>query len=177
MKRFLLLLICFIGTTTCAAAQGLSGTGEWGVSLGYGQSTDNIDVYRAGILKQWSVTWFENRAGHVGGYFELSYSRWEHGGDDVNAVALSPVFQYLFHVESATWYPYIEAGIGLAYIDDYTINNRDLSTNLLFEDRVGVGIKVNNVDISFRYIHYSNAGLKEPNNGVDILIGTLAWYF
>ncbi|WP_020587066.1 acyloxyacyl hydrolase [Desulfobacter curvatus] len=177
MKRLLFLLICFIGTSTCAAAQNLSGLDGWGVSLGYGQSVDNIDIYRAGLLKQWNVKWIESKTGHVDGYFELSYNRWENGGEEVNAVALSPVFQYVFHVENATWYPYIEAGIGLAYLDDYTINNRELSSNFQFEDRVGVGVRIKNVDISFRYMHYSNAGLKEPNDGIDILIGTLAWYF
>jgi|GEM_PF-636056 len=177
MKRFLFLLSCFIATSTCAAAQNLPGPGGWGVSLGYGQSIDDIDIYHAGLLKQWDVKWLENNTGYVRGYFELSYNRWEKGGEDVNIVALSPVFQYVFHVGNAIWYPYIEAGIGAAYLDDYTINDRDLSSNLLFEDRIGVGIRIKNVDISFHYMHYSNAALKEPNDGIDILIGTLAWYF
>lgn len=177
MKKVLFLLICFIGTSTYAAAQDLSGLGGWGVSLGYGQSTDSIDIYRAGLLKQWNITWLESKTGYVRGYFELSYNRWEHGGDDVNAVAFSPVFQYVFHAGNTTWYPYIEAGIGVACLDDYTINDRDLSSKFQFEDRVGAGIRIKNVDISFRYMHYSNAALKKPNDGIDILIGTLAWYF
>nr|WP_321398510.1 acyloxyacyl hydrolase [uncultured Desulfobacter sp.] len=180
MKRFLLLLVCFIwsvSTITCAVAQGILDTGGWGISLGYGESSDDIDIYRAGLLKQWGVTWFDSNAGHVDGYFELSYNRWEHGGDEVNAVALSPVFQYVFHVKSDFWYPYIEGGIGVAYLDDYTINNRDLSSNLVFEDRIGAGVRIKNLDLSFRYMHYSNAGFEEPNDGIDILIGTLSWYF
>nr|WP_319393727.1 acyloxyacyl hydrolase [uncultured Desulfobacter sp.] len=180
MNRFLLSLICFIwsmGSIASASAQNFAESGDWGVSLGYGQSSDSIDIYRAGLLKQWGVTWLDGNVGHVDGYFELSYNRWEHGGDDVNAVALSPVFQYIFHVKSDIWYPYIEGGIGVAYLDDYTINNRDLSSNLMFEDRIGVGVRIKHVDLSFRYMHYSNAGLKEPNDGIDIIIGTLAWYF
>nr|WP_320192341.1 acyloxyacyl hydrolase [uncultured Desulfobacter sp.] len=177
MKRLLFLLICFIGTSSYAVAQDFSWLDGYGVSLGYGQSMDNIDIYRAGLLKQWDVKWFETKVGYANGYFELSYNRWENGGDDVNAVALSPVFQYVFHAGGAIWYPYIEAGIGIAYLDDYMINDRDLSSNFLFEDRVGVGVRIKNMDISFRYMHYSNAGLKEPNNGIDILIGTLVWYF
>lgn len=124
-----------------------------------------------------NTKWLESKTGYVGCYFELSYNRWECGGEDVNAVALSPVFQYVFYTGNATWYPYIEAGVGVAYLDDYTINDRNLSSNLLFEDRVGAGIRIENVDISFRYMHYSNAGLKGSNDGIDILIGTLAWFF
>lgn len=163
--------------STCASAQDLSGFSGWGVSLGYGQGSDCIDIYRAGILKQWDVKWFENKTGYVQGYFELSYNRWEHGDEDVNAVAFSPVFQYVFHAGNSTWYPYIEAGIGVACLDDYLINFRNLSSKFQFEDRAGAGIRIKNVDISFRYLHYSNASLKEPNDGIDILIATLAWYF
>ncbi|NWH04672.1 acyloxyacyl hydrolase [Desulfobacter latus] len=180
MKRVLFLLVCFIGTSTYAAAQEFSAPGGWGVSLGYGQSTDRIDIYRAGLLKQWHIKWLESKTGYVCGYFELSYNRWEHDGDDVNAVAFSPVFQYIFHAfhaGNATWYPYIEAGIGVAGLDDYTIKNRRLSSTFQFEDRVGAGIRIKNADISLRYMHYSNADLKAPNDGIDIFIGTLAWYF
>lgn len=180
MKRVLFLLICFICTSTCAAAQDLSGIGGWGVSLGYGQSSDSsdcIDIYRAGLLKQWHVTWLGNKTGYVRGYFELSYNRWEHGRDNINAVAFSPVFQYVFDAGNATWYPYIEAGIGVACLDDYEINDRNMSSNFQFEDRIGAGIRIKNMDISVRYMHYSNAGLEEPNDGLDMLIGTLAWYF
>lgn len=177
MKRSLLLLICFLCSVSCATAQELSGLKGWGVSLGYGQGSDSIDIYRAGLLKQWDVKWLENKTGYVQGYFELSYNRWEQGGEDVNAVAFSPVFQYVFHAGNATWYPYMEAGIGVACLDDYTITDRYLSSTFQFENRVGAGIRIKNVDISMRYMHYSNASLKEPNDGIDILIGTLAWYF
>ena len=177
MKRTLFLLIFFIGTSTYALAHDLSGLDGWGVSLGYGQSTDRINIYRTGLLKQWNVKWLENKTGYVRGYFELSYNHWEKDGDDVNAVALSPVFQYVFHTGNATWYPYIEAGVGAACLDDYHINGRNLSSNFQFEDRAGAGIRIKNMDISFRYMHYSNAALKVPNDGIDIFIGTLAWYF
>ena len=177
MKRLLFLLICFFCLVSCAVAQDLSGLKGWGVSLGYGQGSDSIDIYRAGLLKQWNVKWLGNKTGYVQGYFELSYNRWETGGDDVNAIAFSPVFQYVFHAGNATWYPYMEAGTGVACLDDYTITDRDLSSNLQFENRVGAGIRIKNVDISIRYMHYSNASLKESNDGIDILIGTLAWYF
>jgi len=177
MKRLLFLLICFFCSVSCAAAQGHSGLTGWGVSLGYGQSSDQIDIYRAGLLKQWHVKWLENQTGYVRGYFELSYNRWAYGRDDVNAIAFSPVFQYVFHTGNAAWYPYIEAGFGASCLDNYTISGRNLSSNLQFEDRVGAGIRIRNVDVSFRYMHYSNADLKMPNDGIDILIGTLAWFF
>jgi len=149
----------------------------WGISAGYGQSKDNIDIYRVGLVKDWNVNWLENATGYVTGYFELSYNHWKEGGDKTNGYALSPVFQYAFNPGNDAWYPYVEGGVGVAYIDEYFIGTRNLSSNLQFEDRIGLGVRFNSLDLSFRYMHYSNASLKEPNDGIDIWIGSLAWFF
>lgn len=74
MKRILFLLIFFTSTSTHASAHDFSGLGGWGVSFGYGQSLDRINIYRAGLLKQWNVKWLENKTGYMCGYFELSYN-------------------------------------------------------------------------------------------------------
>ena len=177
MKKRLLVLTCiFVMFSGTAMAQD---GGGWGLSAGYGQSKDDdeIDIYRVGLLKDWGVKWLENATGYVNGYFELSYNRWDDGEDETNGVALSPVFQYAFNPDGDGRYPYVEGGIGVAYIDEYFIGTRNLSSNLQFEDRIGVGFRFDNLDLSFRYMHYSNASLKEPNDGIDIFIGSLAWYF
>ena len=174
MKKAFLALICLMILSSPAMAQDPSG---FGLSLGYGQSTDSIDIYRVGLLKKWGVKWLQNSTGYVDGYFELSYNRWEYGGDKINGIALSPVFMYAFNPNDSTWYPYIEGGIGVTYLDEYFIKDRDLSSNFQFEDRIGVGFRFDSLDVNFRYMHYSNASLKQPNDGIDIWIGTLAWYF
>ncbi len=173
MKKTLILFVCLMISTGSAMAQ----NSGFGLSLGYGQSEDNIDIYRLGLMKKWNAKWLKNRTGYVDGYFELSYNRWDDNDKKINAVALSPVFQYAFNPNGNTWYPYIEGGIGVAYLDEYFIDERNLSSNLQFEDRIGVGFRFDNLDINARYMHYSNASLKQPNKGIDIFIGTLAWYF
>ena len=172
MKRLVWIFLCLAGLTGFASA----GESPWGASLGYGQGQDSVDIYRLGLLRQWQVRWLESDIGYVTGYFELSVNQWDGKGDAVTGVALSPVFQYMFKTRSV-WHPYIEAGAGPAYIDDFRINNRDLSTHFQFEDRIGLGVRGYNLDLNFRYMHYSNASIKSPNDGIDILIGTLAWYF
>lgn len=87
------------------------------------------------------------------------------------------MFQYLFNTGIKGCIPYIEGGIGVACINDYYIDGRNLSSNLLLEDRLGGGLRFNNFDLNFRYMHYSNASLKEPNDGIDIFIGTISWLF
>jgi len=172
MKKILVMLTCFFAVMT-----GTAMAGDWGISAGYGQSSDRIDICRAGLVKNWNGTWLANATGHVTGYFELSYNLWKTGDDKTHGVAISPVIQYAFNPGEKNWYPYIEGGVGIAYIDAYFIGNRNLSSNFQFEDRVGAGVRFDRFDLSFRYMHYSNADIKQPNHGIDIWIGSLAWFF
>ena len=158
----------FICLLTFFNGVGSAQDSEFGYSLSYGQSQDNIDIYRVGLVKKWNARWLQNSTGYVDGYYELSYNRWKSGNDEINAVALSPVFQYIFNAGNKKWHPYLEGGIGVAYLDDYFINGRNLSSNLQFEDRIGGGLRFDNFDLSFRYMHYSNASLKGPNDGINI---------
>ncbi len=174
MKKALMVLICLVFLCGNAVAEESSG---FGLTLGYGQSEDNIDIYRIGLAKKWNVQWLKNKTGYVDGYFELSYNHWDGDNDKINAIALSPVFIYAFNPNGNTWYPYIEGGIGVAYLDEYFIDERNLSSNFQFEDRIGVGFRFKNLDLNARYMHYSNASIKQPNMGIDIFLGTLAWYF
>ena len=68
-------------------------------------------------------------------------------------------------------------GIGLSLWTDTRMGNRDLSTNFLFEDRIGAGVRIGNWDLNFRYMHYSNASIKKPNDGIDIFIGSISYRF
>lgn len=149
----------------------------YGFSLGYGEAKTDIDIYRVGIKKDFSARWFKTGVGYLSGYFELSYNRWEWNDEDINAVAFSPVFVYYFGDKSSRAIPYIEGGIGGAYLDEYRIGSRNLASNLQFEDRVGVGVRTSALDLNFRYMHYSNGSLEEPNQGIDILLFTVAFQF
>ena len=52
-----------------------------------------------------------------------------------------------------------------------------MTTAFQFEDRVGAGIRTEKLDFSFRYMHYSNGSMAQPNDGIDIWIGTLSYRF
>lgn len=173
MKKLMLIVIVLTMFTSSAMAQ----SSGWGVSFGYGEADPDIDIYRVGIKKDFRAKWFETSVGHLSGYFELSYNRWEHDTGEVNGYAFSPVFAYYFGKESNFIRPYIEGGIGVTYIDEYRIADRNLSTNFQFEDRIGVGARIGFFDINARYMHYSNASIKSPNHGIDIWILTTAIQF
>ena len=173
MKKSVLFIVCLMCFTTAAMAE----SSGYGISFGYGEADPDIDIYRIGLKKDFPAKWFETSVGYLSGYFELSYNRWEHHSQDINCGAFSPVFVYYFGNESNLIRPYIEGGIGAAYLDEYHIADRNLSTNLQFEDRIGIGARIGFFDLSFRYMHYSNASLKDPNHGIDIMIVTTAIQF
>jgi len=146
------------------------------VGISYGQSKDNIDIYRLTFRRDFKSRWLEGEMEYLSGYWEGSLNYWNGRGDENFGIALSPVFAYYFNA-SETVKPYLEGGIGLSVWTETKMGHRDLSSNFLFEDRVGAGIRINNWDLSLRYMHYSNAGIKEPNDGIDIFIGSISYKF
>ncbi len=159
----------------CSAA--MAETSGFGLSLGYGNANSSVDVYRLGLKKDFPMEWFQSDYGYFSGFFELSYNHWEHSDGDIECVGLSPVFVYYFGDKSNTIRPYIEGGVGVAYINKQHIAGRDLSTNFQFEDRVGVGAKIGVFDFNLRYMHYSNASIKSPNDGLNIWMVTTSIEF
>ena len=64
------------------------------------------------------------------------------------------------------WRPYIEAGVGLVYID---VTGFDLGSNVLFSDQFGIGfsgpaVAGRRVGVGYRIRHISHAGLWADNN-------------
>jgi len=149
-----------------------------GTTLSIGESRDGIKVYRLGLRKDFDSKWAQTSVGYFSGYYELSINYFKgktnHNKTNVG-VALSPVFGYYF--DFGKFKPYVEAGIGLSVFNHTWIDNRNLSTHFLFEDRIGIGARVGNFDFSFRFMHYSNASIKAPNDGIDIWIGSIAYKF
>ncbi|OCQ22173.1 hypothetical protein A7985_10315 [Pseudoalteromonas luteoviolacea] len=105
-------------------------------------------------------------------YFESSVNFWRFGdsGDyDQNLVlAMSPVFRYpiaMYHDRPLQ----VEFGIGVALLEDTQFAGKNVSTHYQFEDRVGLVYELGQANVALRYIHYSNAGFKSPNPGLDFL--------
>ena len=89
------------------------------------------------------------------------------GGDDNAALIVTPAFRYTF-ADTATR-PFVEAGVGGALFLDTHYEGRDLSTAFQFEDRVAAGLHVGRGEVAVAFTHYSNADIKKPNNGLDIV--------
>lgn len=172
MKRFWSLFV-----TLLMISGGASAAGGWDyVSADVGRANKGIDVYRVGLQRPFDRTFYESGSMKVSGYFEASLNYWQGSTDEIIAIALSPVFTASF-CSDCQYVPYIEAGIGAAVLSDDQIAGRQLSTAFQFEDRIGIGFRSDRLDLHVRYMHYSNADLSKPNDGMDIYIAGLAYKF
>jgi lipid A 3-O-deacylase len=116
----------------------------------------------------------------LSGYHEISLNYWEHGDESIKLAAYSPVFTYVFAGPAKFISPYFEGGIGVSWLSDKMISGRDLSTYFQFEDRIGIGLKIGRQlrhDLNVKYVHYSNASIKQPNDGIDSFMISYNLYF
>ena len=147
-----------------------------GLSIGIGQSRDGIDIYRLSFRQEFEKRLHENRIFQINNYVEVSSNVWSQNQEIFSGLAISPVFKFGFNlIESRLIHPYAELGIGLNYNSRTIIQTRDLSTKLLFKDRIGAGVIVKSFDLNLRYMHYSNANIVMPNEGIDIIIFSISY--
>lgn len=154
----------------------------YSAEVGTGNSTQ---IARVGAQWKWGQNWrwWESNGTHIGGYWDLSYAYWRgnrfnntDASQHINDFGITPVFR--FQRDSLTG-PYAEAGIGAHYLDDlYSNAGRRLSTRFEFGDHIGFGyVFQNKLDLGIRLQHFSNGGIKEPNNGVNYAVLRVAYPF
>jgi hypothetical protein len=94
---------------------------------------------------------------------EFGISQYRTTGTVTNQIYFTPKLVYT----TGTRFTY-DLGIGVSYLDNKQIGNRPLGTNFEFTDHVGVSYRVAyNFQVGYRLNHISNAGIKEPNPGVN----------
>jgi lipid A 3-O-deacylase len=149
---------------------------------------NRTQMARIGTQWAWKSRWWESNGTHIGGYWDLTLAEW-HGTrfrhqpgatpgatQNITDVGITPVFR--LQRNSGTG-PYIEAGVGAHLLSDqYNNNGRRLSGNFQFGDHVGVGyIFANRVDIGVKIQHFSNAGIRKPNDGVNFAVARVSYAF
>ncbi|SDG49911.1 lipid A 3-O-deacylase [Pseudomonas benzenivorans] len=135
------------------------------VTFAVGQSGESTMVYRLGTQFDFGTLRQYDR-GRLTGYWDAGYTYWQ--GDDSSSnhsLSFSPVFVYEFAGD--TLKPYVEAGIGLAAFSSTELEDNDLGSSFQFEDRLGFGLRFAGQEVGLRAAHYSNAGLKQPNDGAE----------
>lgn len=136
------------------------------LTFAVGQSGESTMVYRLGAQFDFNRSWWQSDVGRLTGYWDAGYTFWD--GDETasnHSVSIAPVFVYEFSGENVR--PYIEAGIGVAAFSSTEMEGNQLGSSFQFEDRIGFGVRFAGQEVGLRAIHYSNAGLKQPNDGAE----------
>lgn len=123
---------------------------------------------RVGMGVGWGNSWLQSDTGRLTGYWDAGYTYWEAGDEagGAHSLSFSPVFVYEF--AGGKIKPFIEAGIGVAVFSSTKVGDQNLGSAFNFEDRIGVGLKIGDEQrVGIRAVHYSNAGIKQPNDGIE----------
>lgn len=87
----------------------------------------------------------------------------------VKDTLVAPVLHYQFN--SKAYQPFLEISMGVVHLSERKWTPRyDLMSNWLFADRIGAGYTFKKCELSISFLHFSNAGLKPPNPGADMLL-------
>ncbi|MGN6665699.1 MAG: acyloxyacyl hydrolase [Trinickia sp.] len=156
-----------------AASVGPSDGQRFGVQLAYGIAQHKVDEVDLGFVWDPGLNWWEIGGWHFSltGEAHASYWHTSEGAfhNDVYAFGLQPMVRFI--KDTGAIRPYIEAGVGLRVLSHPTITDTyTLSTALQFTEIVGIGAQFGGhqqYQAGLRFQHISNAGIKEPNPGIN----------
>ena len=160
MKKLLLAVLCLSSFATNADATQISGA--------LGATSQGGITGRVALGFDWTKAWLESSTGKLTGYWDLGYTYWEAGkqASARHSVSFAPVFVYEFG--RGTIKPFIEAGVGVSLFTGASAGDQTFGSAFNFEDRLGAGLKLGDTQrVAVRVTHYSNAGIKEPNDGIE----------
>lgn len=154
-------LVLGILSATAAGAVTIVGTA--------GVTGEDDPVVRLGVMREWQSRWYETRIGSLTGYWDAGYTYWDSGKlySAAHSLSVSPVLVYEFNTRHRVT-PFIEVGVGIALFSKTRVGEHRLGSAFNFENRLGVGLKLpGDQRLGIRALHYSNAGLKTPNDGIE----------
>lgn len=173
-QRWLLLLVCLVSVLGARPSRAEGLMPEVGfVQLGRAEET-RATVF--GVIWPWDKAWSMG-GGQWSGYWELALGRWSTPGVDgrdrawVTQFGVTPVFRFRPHAGASRWF--FEAGIGVTVMTPiYRSPSKRFSTAFNFGDHLAVGRNFGENgrhELSLRYQHFSNGGVRHPNPGEDFI--------
>ncbi|WP_459617663.1 acyloxyacyl hydrolase [Bordetella sp. 2513F-2] len=174
-KKRLLVTVAGLALAGAAATAQAQTQGGIGLNYGKGDHYQRVELhYETPAL--WSYQ-FGGNWGRVdltaelgGAYWWADGSRWRSNAWQLNAI---PMFRWWTGERF-----YIEAGIGATLFNHTTFADKQISTAYQFGDHVGLGFLLDrNNRVGLRYSHFSNASIKKPNPGLDVVQLTYTYQF
>lgn len=106
-------------------------------------------------------------------YFDGGYSHFnvpEGPHSSISIYSIAPVVRYAFKQQGLIK-PFLEASIGLSYLNQTKFEERKLGIHFAFQDRLGIGAllgKAKHINLGVHAVHYSNAHLSANNSGITV---------
>lgn len=150
-----------------AMAQGLYEASSIGLRIGAGDHYQRAELaWESPSL--WSHR-FEGNGSRLDLVGELGAAYWHaNGSRDPGSVWQLSAIPFLRWTWAERYY--VEAGIGATVFSRTTFADKDISTAFQFGDHIGVGMLLTpRSRLGLRFSHFSNAGIKSPNPGLNIL--------
>lgn len=140
------------------------------VEVSVGATSESTAAVKATLDRQWPFAHVhEGLSLRLAGGLLLLSSEEQDGNA---ALLLSPALRWTFAGERGL---FLEGGIGAALFLETRVEARNLTTAFQFEDRLALGLPWARGELSLALTHYSNAGIKKPNDGFETL--TLGYRF
>ena len=141
--------------------------------LGAGTATD---AWSVGAQWHWRRAWLIRDSLLLRGRWEFAVGRWradeDDAGDESWVTQLSAVPSLrLSGLSSRGWYAEIGSGPSVL-MPVFQSRSRSFSTEFNFQSHLAVGRTLGmqgEHDLAFRIEHFSNAGIREPNPGMDFV--------
>lgn len=107
---------------------------------------------------------------YVDGGFSRFYQNQTTYNSSINIYSIAPVVRYTFKKHGPV-HPYLELSVGVAYMNQTRIENRNLGIHFAFQDRMGIGALLGGserLSLGAHVLHYSNSHLSSRNSGISI---------
>lgn len=187
LVRLLVIILFVVGCSGVVADAVPNPDARVGVSMASGYGVARIVPLRLGLQKEFKKHWWTDRTWFISGYWEGSlYSLHGKRGSAPNSHkqlevgALAGVFRFNRAERTAMGWPYVELGIGLSLLTQKEMGGRNLGMHFQFEDRFGLGVRFGEnreYDFGYKAIHFSNAYLGPINNGINLHLLMLGYWF
>lgn len=146
-----------------------------GVSVQAGAGRHSAAMAGVGIVWDWDFQRMRRKA-ELTAHTELMFNAWRAsdlggGYQDYAQLVLLPSLRMRLDRGASPWF--IELGIGASYLNkDYVTPQKTFSTRWNFYDMLGIGYSFgeeHHHELGLRWVHVSNAGIRNPNPGEDFV--------